>query len=96
VLTGSITASDWGALHAARRDDGWLLAYERRGLFILGDSLEALVALDDGEQITSIRTSPLLAAFTTKPDGARLVLGDQQLTVITVPSPGYEPLFAER
>jgi len=96
MLTGSINASGWGSLHAARRDDGWILAYERRGLFVLGDSIEALVAFDDGEQITSIRTSPLLAAFTTDPEGSRLFLGEQQLAVINLPSRGYEPLLAER
>lgn len=93
VLTGGVNAGGWGALHAARRDDGWLLAYERRGVFVLGDSLEAVVALEDDEQITSVHTSPLLVVSTTGPEGSRLLLGDQQPAVVHLPSPAYEPLL---
>jgi len=55
---------------------------------------DPVIALDPDEEITSIHGDALLAMFTSGPRGARLTLGEQEVHVLDLPSPGYAPLLA--
>jgi len=96
VLTAGIRARGWGPLHALRRRDGWLLAYAARGVFALGDELEAVTPIAPDEELSWVADHDgLLAVFTAGSRGARLVLGDAAERVIELPSPGFAPLLAK-
>ena len=98
-LTSDIHAEGWGDLDVWSQNDRGMLAYEQRGLFVLGDQgadgAEVLVAFEPDEAITAIHGGPLFAAFTASPRGCKVHLGDQQFVELDIPGPGYAPLLVE-
>jgi hypothetical protein len=91
VLTAGTDSAGWGALHAVHRAAGWVLAYSGRGVFHFGPTLDPVIALDPDEDITALHGDALLAVFASGPRGARLTLGEQEVQVLDLPSPGYAP-----